>query len=92
MTITRMKIIVTSLVALSFAASLAGGAEAATRKHKKRLYSSQYSESYAGAYGYGARANRSAGTSSPYYEHRLEALPFGSQRWWSVYEEQRGRK
>jgi hypothetical protein len=84
-----MKIIVTSLVALSFAASLAGGAEAATRKHKKRLYSSQYSESYAGVYGYGAQADRS---NSPYYEHRLEALPFGSQRWWSVYEEQRGRR
>ena len=87
-----MKIIVTSLVALSFAASLAGSAEAATRKHKKRLYSSQYGESYAGAYGYGTRADRSTGPNSPYYEHRLEALPFGSQRWWSVYEEQRGRK
>ena len=32
-----MKIIITSLVALSFAASLAASAEAATRKHKKRL-------------------------------------------------------
>ena len=84
-----MKIIVTSLVALSFAASLAGDADASKRKHKKRLYSSQYSESYAGAYGYGARADGSTG---PYYEHRLEALPFGSQRWWSVYEEQRSRK
>jgi hypothetical protein len=87
-----MKIIVTSLVALSFAASLAGSAETATRKHKKRLYSSQYSDSYAGAYGYGARADRSTGPHGPYYEHRLEALPFGSQRWWSVYEGQRGRK
>jgi hypothetical protein len=86
-----MKIIVTSLVALSFAASLAASAEAATRKHK-RLYSSQYSDSYAGAYGYGARADRSTGPHGPYYEHRLEALPFGSQRWWSVYEGQRGRK
>ena len=87
-----MKIIVTSLVALSFAANLAGSAEAATRKHKKRLYTGQYSESYAGAYGYGARADRSTRSHSPYYEHRLEALPFGSQRWWSVYEGQRGRK
>jgi hypothetical protein len=92
MTITSMKIIVTCLVATSFAASLVGGAEAATRRHKKRLYSSQYSESYARAYGYGARADRSTGPNSPYYEHRLEAVPFGSQRWWSVYEEQRGRK
>ena len=87
-----MKIIVTSLVVLSFAASLAASAEAATRKHKKRLYSSQYSDSYAGAYGYGARADRSTRSHSPYYEHRPEALPFGSQRWWSVYEGQRGRK
>jgi hypothetical protein len=87
-----MKIILASLVALSFAASLAGSAEAATRKHKKRLHSSQYSESYAGAYGYGARVDRGTRSHSPYYEHRLEALPFGSQRWWSVYEGQRGRK
>jgi hypothetical protein len=71
-----VKVILSSLVALSFAASLAGDAEAATRRHKKRLQVSQYSQPYVGGY----------------YEHRLEAVPFGSQQWWSVYDRQRGRR
>ena len=25
-----------------------------------------------------------------YYEHVLEKVPFGSKRWWSIYEEQHG--
>jgi hypothetical protein len=87
MTTTSMKIIITSLAALSIAASLAGGAEAATRK--KQLRMSQYSEPYAGVSGYRSRAVGSSGAYS-YYERRLEALPVGSQRWWSVYDQQRG--
>jgi hypothetical protein len=77
-----MKIIVTSLVAVSFVAILAGDADAATRKQKRRLLASQYSEPY--AYGYSSRDG------SGYYEQRLETLPVGSQQWWSVYERQRG--
>jgi hypothetical protein len=25
-----------------------------------------------------------------YYEHRLDAVRFGSQRWWKIYDEQNG--
>ena len=25
-----------------------------------------------------------------YYEHRLDAVRFGSQRWWKIYDEQHG--
>ena len=81
MTITGLKIIVTSLVALSFAASLAGDAEAAK---KKRLVASQYSQPYAEGYGYRGRGD------SGYYEQRLQTLPVGSQQWWSVYDRERG--
>src|SRR4051794_18081509 len=49
-----MKIIITSLLALSFAAGLTGDASAATNKQKK-LPTSQYGKSYAGAYGYRGR-------------------------------------
>ena len=82
-----MKIIVTSLVALSFAAGLAGSAEAATRKNKKRLYASHYGKSYARAYGY---RDADDSIARRYYEHRLEAVRFGSQRWWKIYDEQQG--
>jgi len=78
-----MKIIITSLVALSFAAGLTTDASAET-KQKKRLPASQYGKSYVGAYGYRSR------DASGYYEQRLEALPVGSQEWWAVYERQRG--
>jgi hypothetical protein len=28
--------------------------------------------------------------SGGYYEHRLDAVRFGSQRWWKIYDEQNG--
>lgn len=83
MAATSVKILVTSAVVLSFAASFAGGAEAG-RRHKKRLQVSQYGLSYAGFYGYRYRDG------GGYYEQRLEALPLGSQQWWSVYDRERG--
>ena len=27
---------------------------------------------------------------SDYYEHILDKVPFGSKRWWSIYDEQNG--
>jgi hypothetical protein len=80
-----MKTLVTSLVALSFAAGLAGHADAATHK-KKRLQASHYGKQYSRVYGYRDPDDSIGG----YYEHRLDAVRFGSQRWWKIYDEQQG--
>jgi hypothetical protein len=82
-----MKIILTALIAFSFAATLAGDAGAAGRRHKERVYASQYRGAYAETYAdaYGGRQYVSG-----YHEQRLEVLPLGSQQWWDVYERQRG--
>jgi hypothetical protein len=82
-----MKTIVTSLVALCFAAGLAGHADAASHKKKKRLQASHYGKSYPRAYSYRSDDDDSIGG---YYEHRLDAVRFGSQRWWKIYQEQQG--
>jgi hypothetical protein len=81
-----MKTIVTSLVALAVAAGVAGHAEAATYK-KKRLHSGHHPHYYR-SYGYRHPDDSIGG----YYEHRLDAVRFGSQRWWKIYDEQRGRR
>ena len=76
-----MKTIVTSLVGLLFAAGLVGHADAATYKKKKRLQAS-----YPRAYSYRSEDDSIGG----YYERRLEAVRFGSQRWWYIYDSQQG--
>ena len=81
-----MKTLVASLVALSFVAGLASHADAATYRKKKRLHASHYGTHYPRTYGY-RDADDSIGG---YYEHRLDAVRFGSQRWWKIYDEQRG--
>jgi hypothetical protein len=79
-----MKTLLTSLVALSLAAGLAGHADAANRK-KKQFQANPYSKSYRTT----TRQPASNG-SNDYYEHLLDKVPFGSQRWWSIYHEQHG--
>lgn len=84
-----MKATLTSLVALSLVAGLAGHADAASRQQKKRLKAGHYSSSSpAKARGY--RKPVSTDGESDYYEHILDKVPFGSKRWWSIYEEQHG--
>jgi len=80
-----MKTLVASLVALAFAAGLAGPADAATYK-KKRLHANSYGKQYPRAYRYRDPDDSIGG----YYEHRLDAVRFGSARWWKIYEEQQG--
>jgi len=80
-----MKVVAASLVALSLLAGLAAQADAATNK-KKQLRSSHYGKSYSRVYGYRDKDDSIGG----YYEHRLDAVRFGSQRWWKIYEEQQG--
>ena len=77
-----MKAIVATLTAAALLAGMAGSADAASHKKKKRHYTNQYSKYY----GYRDPDDSIGG----YYEHRLDAVRFGSQRWWKIYEEQNG--
>jgi hypothetical protein len=81
-----MRAILATLTAFSFLAGLAVQAEAASRGKKKRLYSSHYGKYYPRAYRYRDPDDSIGG----YYEHRLDAVRFGSARWWKIYEEQQG--
>lgn len=83
-----MKTIVASIVALSFAAGLAGHADAETYTKKKRLNASQYRKNNPRVYSYRDPDDSIGG----YYEHRLDAVRFGSARWWKIYDEQSGRR
>ena len=83
-----MKIIVTSLVALSLVAGLAGQADAARHK-KKRLHTSHHSMPYR-ARTYGYRGPAASDSPDGYYEHVLDKVPFGSKLWWSIYDEHSG--
>ena len=81
-----MKIVAAWLVVLSLAVGLAMQADAATNKKKKQLRSSHDGKSYSRVYGYRDKDDSIGG----YYEHRLDAVRFGSQRWWKIYDEQQG--
>jgi hypothetical protein len=80
-----MKGLVTTVVALSFVAGLAGHADAATDRKKKRLQASHYGKHYSRVYSY-RRSN------DGYHEQLLQAVPFGSKQWWEIYERQRGAR
>ena len=78
-----MKVIYGYLGILAIAVGLATDADAATYK-KKRLQVGQH-------------PNRSSSTYRDqddsldgYYEHRLQAVRFGSRRWWAIFDEQSG--
>ena len=77
-----MKAIVATLTAFALLAGMAGSADAASHKKKKRHYTYQHNKYY----GYRDPDDSIGG----YYEHRLDAVRFGSQRWWKIYEEQNG--
>jgi hypothetical protein len=78
-----MKVILTSLIALSLAAGLAVHADAANYKKKRH-----YSGSHSGAYGY--RNDRDDDSIGGNYDHELGSVRFGSQRWWYIYGQQAG--
>jgi hypothetical protein len=82
---TLVKTIVVCLATLAIAAGLASYASAETYK-KKRLRAPYAGKPYSRVYGYRDRDDSIAG----YYEHRLDAVRFGSQRWWKIYDEQHG--
>ena len=75
------------LVALSLAAGFGGHADAAGRLQKKRL---QVSHSSSHAPKARHRMPGAGDGEASYYEHVLEKVPFGSRRWWDIYDEQHG--
>ena len=79
------KATVACLTALAIAAGVASYASAEAYK-KKRLRAPYAGALHSRSYGYRDRDDSIAG----YYEHRLDAVRFGSQRWWKIYEEQQG--
>ena len=80
-----LKTALAGLAILSIAAGLAGHASAEPYK-KKRLRAAYPGKLHARVYGHRDSDDSIAG----YYEHRLDAVRFGSQRWWKIYDEQHG--
>jgi hypothetical protein len=86
-----MKAVLTSFAVLLLAAGVASHADAANQK-TKRLHTTHYKKHYVpkATNGYRSQASGPGSDSTDYYEHVLEKVPFGSKRWWSIYEEQHG--
>jgi hypothetical protein len=79
-----MKVIY-GVIALIATVALVTPADAATHK-KKRGYLQQYR-----AYTPSVDPQRGDDDSATgYYEHRLEAVRFGSRRWWRIFDEHSG--
>jgi hypothetical protein len=73
-----------ALAVLSLAAGLVGHADAAGQPQKRRLQAARHPAPKA------RYRTPGSGGETGYYEHVLEKVPFGSKRWWGIYEEQHG--
>jgi hypothetical protein len=78
-----LRTLLTVLAALALAVGPVASADAKSKK--KRVHASAYTKYYR-AHRYRDNDDSIGG----YYEHRLDAVRFGSQRWWKIYEEQQG--
>jgi hypothetical protein len=67
------------------ATALSGAAEAASHRQWRGAHA--YAGPYVKVRPYRYRNDDTIGG---YYEHRLDAVRFGSQRWWKIYDEQNG--
>ena len=74
------------LIALVGTVSVVSQADAATHRHAKRGHVQQH-RAYAPSV---ARVRDDDDSATGYYEHRLEAVRFGSRRWWRIFDEQSG--
>ena len=78
--------VISGVIALVATVALVTHADASTQRKKKRGYVQQYRA-------YAPNVDRQRGdddSASGYYEHRLESVRFGSQRWWRVFDEHSG--
>ena len=78
--------VIAGLIALVATAALVNQADAATYRKKKREYVQQYRAIAPSV----ARLRDGDDDAGGYYEHRLEAVRFGSQRWWRIFDEHSG--
>jgi hypothetical protein len=78
-----VKVICGYLGILAIVVGLATDANAATHK-KKRLQAGQHSNRASSTY------RNQDDSFDGYYEHRLQAVRFGSRRWWAIFDEQSG--
>ena len=76
-----------ALVVLWLATGLAGHADAAAQPQKKHMQAARHPTPQPKAR---YRKPGSGDGETSYYEHVLEKVPFGSKRWWDIYEEQHG--
>jgi hypothetical protein len=76
-----MKIVVSAVVSLALAASLVGQVTAAPLRNKKQAHRQHTTTKL---------SDRPPQGGGDYYEHLLDKVPFGSQRWWRIYHEQHG--
>ena len=75
-----MRKLILPALALAFALVQASAADAGThRRHVRNYHHHGVAHRY-----------RNDDTIGGYYEHRLDAVRFGSQRWWYIYDQQRG--
>lgn len=81
-----MKTLLMCGMAVVLAGATIGHADAASSKKKKRLYSSQPTNSYPA----GMPGRRNGGSGGDYFENVIESQRFGSQQWWEVFGRQRG--
>jgi hypothetical protein len=77
----RMKIVVLAVVSLALPANLVGQVTAAPLRTKKQVHRQHTMTK---------PSNRPPQRGGDYYEHLLDKVPFGSQRWWRIYHEQHG--
>ena len=80
--------VISGVIALVATVALVTHADGATSRKKKRGYPQQY-RVYAHAPSVDRQRDDDDGASG-YYEHRLEAVRFGSQRWWRIFDEHSG--
>jgi hypothetical protein len=79
-----MKIVISAVLSLSLAASLVVQVTAAPLRNKKQVHRQHTMTKPA------HRPPQGGGEGGNYYQHLLDEVPFGSQRWWSIYHEQHG--
>jgi hypothetical protein len=79
---TSGNIVVLAVVVLALAASLVGQVTAAPWKNKKQTHRKHTITK---------PPRRPSQGGGDYYEHILDKVPFGSQRWWDVYRQQHNR-
>jgi len=76
-----MRTVILPALVLAFALVQVSAADAGTQRRHIRAY--YHHNGVAHHY-------RNDDTLAGYYEHRLDAVRFGSQRWWYIYDQQHG--